>query len=109
MKYIGVIIVIFLYILKPVHAVMEREKMDDNIEPQIELISNLNAPISQGQVVGTVTYTIDGTDYSSDLIASHNVVPQNNYITITGIVLLLLVLIVLIKLLFPKKHKDNLV
>ena len=98
-----------LVVSSDISAVMEREKMDDNIEPQIELISNLNAPISQGQVVGTVTYTIDGTDYSSDLIASHNVVPQNNYITITGIVLLLLVLIVLIKLLFPKKHKDNLV
>ena len=26
-KYIGVIIVIFLYILKPVHAVMERENI----------------------------------------------------------------------------------
>ena len=98
-----------LVVSSDISAVMEREKMDDNIEPQIELISNLNAPISQGQVVGTVTYTIDGTDYSSDLIASHNVVPQNNYITITGIVLLLLVLIVLIKLLFPEKHKDNLV
>lgn len=86
-----------------ISALMETSKMNDEITPDIQLNSNLFAPISQGQVVGKIVYSIDGKEYSSDLIASHSVIPSNDTITLVSIVLLVLVLLVLIKLLFPKK------
>ena len=89
-----------------ISVLMETSKMNDDVSFDIELNSNLFAPISQGQVVGKIVYNIDGEEYSSDLIASHSVIPSNSVVTITGMVLLVLVLLVLIKLLFPKKKQE---
>lgn len=88
-----------------ISVLMETSKMNDDVSFDIELNSNLFAPISQGQVVGKIVYNIDGEEYSSDLIASHSVIPSNSIVTIAGMVLLVLVLLVLIKLLFPKKKQ----
>ena len=82
---------------------MKTSDMNNNFEYRIDLDNNLFAPISQGQVVGKVVYTIDGVEYSSDLIATHSVIPSNSYIAIVGIILLVFVLFILFKLLFPKK------
>lgn len=88
-----------------ISVLMETSKMNDDVPFDIELNSNLFAPISQGQVVGKIVYNIDGEEYSSDLIASHSVIPSNSIVTIAGMVLLVLVLLVLIRLLFPKKKQ----
>ena len=44
-----------------------------NLEPEITLNENLEAPIAINSVLGKVTYTIDGTQYTTELLASHNV------------------------------------
>ena len=88
-----------------ISVLMETSKMNDDVPFDIEFNSNLFAPISQGQVVGKIVYNIDGEEYSSDLIASHSVIPSNSIVTIAGMVLLVLVLLVLIRLLFPKKQQ----
>ena len=88
-----------------ISVLMETSKMNDDVPFDIELNSNLFAPISQGQIVGRIMYNIDGKEYSSDLIASHSVIPSNSIVTIAGMVLLVLVLLVLIRLLFPKKKQ----
>lgn len=44
-----------------------------NIMPSITLKNIISAPISQNEILGTITYTIDGENYSTNLIASHNV------------------------------------
>lgn len=54
--------------------------------PEI-VLDDITAPIAKGQVVGSITYNIDGIKYSSDLIASHNVYSAS----ITNIILILLI------------------
>ena len=94
-----------LVVSSTISALMETDKMDDDIKPDIRLNSNLFAPISQGQVVGKIVYTVDGVEYSSDLIASHNVVPSDSSMMVCSLFLLVLVLLILFKLLFPNKKK----
>ena len=45
----------------------------DKINPDIKLNGNIIAPITKGDVLGTITYTVDDIDYTSDLIAAHDV------------------------------------
>ena len=94
-------------------ALVTQDEFDTEFEPQIELQDNLFAPIAQGQVVGKITYTIDGIQYSSNLLASHSV-EQSGFITIVvQIILVILILFLLYKLLFDsnsnkKSHRKKL-
>ena len=84
----------------------------DSLEPNIKLNENLMAPILSGSVLGSVSYTIDGEEYSTDLVASHDVEKKFDVrilVLIVGTLLLLLGIAVLRKQLkrrFKKrKHK----
>lgn len=67
-----------------------------DITPKISF-KNTFAPISKGQVIATITYTIDGIDYSTDLMASHDVYSSStmNFILLLGILFILLLVIVI--------------
>lgn len=102
-----------LLISDDLSALVTQDEFDIEFEPQIELQDNLFAPIAQGQVVGKITYTIDGIQYSSNLLASHSV-EQSGFITIVvQIILVILILFLLYKLLFDsnsnkKSHRKKL-
>ena len=94
-----------LIVKDDISTIVSVDDLNTNIEPKIELKSNLFAPISQGATVGKIVYTIDGNEYSSDLLASHNVIPSQSFSLIIKIIALLLVLFILYRLLFHKKNK----
>ena len=75
----------------------------NNLNYEVKLNDNLLAPISQGSVIGTITYDIDGITYTIDLLAGNNVEKSNLPILIIQIVLAILVLFILSKILSPKK------
>jgi len=78
----------------------------NNLLPTIKLNQNLLAPIEQGAVVGSITYTVDGTEYTSNLLAGANVeVAKNNSFLI---ILLGLILLVTAILILKKDFKFNL-
>lgn len=52
------------------------------IQPKIELNEVIQAPIQQGDVLGKVTYTVENIDYTTDLIASHEVMKKIDIVTI---------------------------
>ncbi len=45
----------------------------ESISPQIEINSNIEAPIEEGQNLGKVSYTVNGVTYSTNLVASQNI------------------------------------
>lgn len=78
----------------------------ENLEPNVTLNENIQAPIKQNDILGTATYTIDGIEYTTELIASHNVdkkIDIEIFILVGAIILLLIGIFILLK---PrKKHK----
>lgn len=93
-----------LLISNDITAVISHDNLNTEFDPVIQFDENLLAPISQGQIVGKITYDIDGIKYSSDLIAEHNVDISNFYILIVQVFIVILILFILYKLLF---HTDK--
>ena len=77
----------------------------ENLDYSIELNKNISAPIAEGSTLGKISYNIDGVTYTSDLIASHNVEKFDFILLIGQIILVIVVLIILAKLLSPKRNK----
>ena len=93
-----------LIVKDDISAIIDNDELNNNIEPRIDLNANLVAPISQGATVGKIVYTVDGNEYSSDLLASHNVIPSQSFFVIIQIIALILILFVLYRLLFHKRR-----
>ena len=76
-------------------------------EPKINLKENLSAPISKGDVDGTVTYSLDGLSYTADLIASHDVEEKNNNLfnIIIKILFIGIIVLIVLGLLIKRKFK----
>ena len=70
---------------------------DTNFTPTIE-ITKTKAPIAQGEVIGKVTYNVRGENFSSDLIAEHDViaVDYTPYILAGGIAFIVLIFVIII-------------
>ena len=69
-------------------------------------INELSAPLSQGQVVGSISYDINGKIYTANLIAETSV--EKSYVFIVVDIGIVLAVVVLIKFAFtPKKRKKS--
>lgn len=82
-----------------------------DVTPEVK-VDKLLAPISQNEVVGTVTYNVYGEKYSSDLIASNNIESASyNFFIIILVVTLIILFILYLIILKPsnpkKKHKHK--
>lgn len=76
-----------------------------SLKYSISLNDEISAPISQGDVLGKITYSIDGTLYSTDLIANSDVVKSELLKIIFQIILALLALIILTFIVSNKNKK----
>ena len=87
------------------------DNKNTDIEPEIVLNENLQAPISKGSIVGTISYEVEGLRYTTDLIAGNDVEEAKpNYIAIYIIVILVLIISVLFGIRYynlRKKHLNN--
>lgn len=88
-----------------IHALLENTLSEDALPFEINLRQEIKAPIEQNENLGSISYTIDGIEYKTDLMASHAVEKSKllNYILEIGIGILILIL--MIKILFYKKKK----
>ena len=73
-----------------------------SLNPIIEINQNISAPISKDAILGKITYTIDGISYSSDLIASSDVIKSNILEILIQIVSAIILLIILTNILHHK-------
>ena len=78
-----------------------------DLDYSIKLNDLIAAPIEEGDVLGKITYNIDGTEYSSDLIANHSVEEFEPLTLLGQIALALFVLFILAKLIIPNKKKSK--
>lgn len=79
-----------------------------NQTPSIHLNNLVAAPIVKGDVLGKITYNINGTEYASELIASSDVEEFDPIIVLKQILLAIFALFILSKLCFKKKKSKNL-
>lgn len=86
-----------------IETLIEKNADTETLKPEIS-INKLKAPISAGSTVGTITYTIDGKSYSSDLIAGSSVLPSNTLSLLLRIGLIIVTLYLLFTLLKSKKN-----
>jgi D-alanyl-D-alanine carboxypeptidase len=49
------------------------------LTPEVQIQSNIEAPLYANDIVGTITYTIDGIDYSTNLVAETTAYTRFNY------------------------------
>ncbi len=88
-----------------IRTLLANTVLEEDLPFKINVKENMKAPIEQGDPLGSISYTIDGVEYKSDLIASHCVEKSKllNYIAEIGIGILILIL--MIKIFFYKKKK----
>lgn len=96
-----------LILSRDITALVKQSDLENEILPEIKIHENLTAPITQGQVVGRITYTIDEISYTSDLIASHEVKKSNLLTFLFKILLILFILYLLYQLLFSNRGKKR--
>lgn len=79
------------------------------IEPEIILNDNIVAPISKGQELGTIKYTVDGLEYNAKLLAENDVVLKTYYVemAIAGVALFMSICVVVIMNKGKKKRKKG--
>ena len=89
-----------------INAIVSNDVSLDNLEPSITLYQNLTAPITEGTIIGSAEYDVDGVKYNVNLIASHNVEKFNiwdySFYFLAGF-LLILVIICLLKIKTKKR------
>ena len=83
--------------------VLDKSSNSNPIMPQVTLDSKIKAPIKQGEIVGSVTYTAQGIDYTTNLLAKNNV--QKSYWLLKFLLFVFLVFIYLLYLDYKKRMK----
>ena len=84
-------------------------KKDTNIAsitPNVQIFSDLVAPIAQNTVIGTITYDVDGNTYTSELLAGNEVIESNAFTTFLTIFSIIVVVFLLYRLL-NMNHKKK--
>ncbi len=101
---------------KALTTTINSDDFEKEFEKEIELKEDITAPISKGDVLGTVTYDIYGNKYTIDLVARNDVEKKSDVILaifkgigITFLVLIVLAILVLIirKYNLSKRRKRN--
>lgn len=93
-----------------INVLLKQSTDTTNLTPTVEINQDLPVPIVKNSIVGKITYTIDGNEYTSNLIAGNNVYESNtvtNILTIVSIIIVLYLLFKLLNLNNKKKVKKN--
>lgn len=75
-----------------------------SISPNVNIDLALIAPIKKNSVIGKITYTVDGIEYSSNLLAGSDVVESETFTLFFRIFLLFAVLFILYNIVRAKKN-----
>ena len=96
-----------LLIKDPITVMNSKDTNVEEIEPEITLTDPLLAPITKGDEVGTIKFTVDNIEYTSTLLAGSDVEKKPNYALILIIVGFILLVIGLRLFRKPSRKKTN--
>lgn len=88
-------------------ALVDNDNLYSMIPFDIIINDNLKAPISKDDVIGQVTYTIDGIRYSTDLLASHDVNKSYFVFILIGFLIFAFIIFVLSIRIYFKRHRRS--
>ena len=79
-----------LLIDKSISALVKTSDQNESLEPEITLNSDISAPIEEGSILGEVKYSVDGIEYTANLIAANNVDKSKviTYVLYLGIIII---------------------
>lgn len=80
----------------------------ENVPVEIDLPAELKAPIKQNQVLGTVTYSVDGFCLAANLIASHEVVKKPYWLYNLLVILAVVLLLLIARFVLKKREEERL-
>lgn len=92
---------------RSIEALIENSSSDSEFTPEIHLNEVIQAPIEQGDVLGSLSYTIDGIEYKTDLFASHYVEKSKVLSLILEIGMGFLILLLIYTICFKRKKKKR--
>lgn len=95
-----------LYAKDSLYAIVDADSLGLETSPEIAIDPDLEAPFSEGETVGAVSYTIDGVRYETELLASHTVY-RIDYIKILLYVLLAIFLLMVLTALKKVEEKER--
>ena len=90
-----------------IYALVKNSDSETNYTPEIILNDNISAPITQGDVLGKVVYTIDDIKYESEIVATHNVETSRLMQFVLQIGGLLVALLITFEIFFAEKRKKK--
>lgn len=90
-----------------IKTLVTNDKLKVVEQPQIELEEKIYAPIKKGDVIGKTKYTIDGIEYSVDLLAAADVEKSYSTEIILAVAIILLVLYILNRISSKKKKNKK--
>ena len=98
-----------LLIFENIDALVDNSDTNQNFEPNIVLNSEIKAPIYTGDVLGQITYSVNGVDYSTNLVASHDVEKFRIPVFIIIAVLIFIALLIIYRIFYytPKKYRKS--
>ena len=98
-----------LLIFENIDALVDNSDTNQNFEPNIVLNSEIKAPIYTGDVLGQITYSVNGVDYSTNLVASHDVEKFRIPVFIIIAVLIFTALLIIYRIFYytPKKYRKS--
>jgi len=90
-----------------IHSVAPNGTTPDNVPTQIDLPAELKAPVRQGLVLGSVTYSVDGLIYTADLVAQHDVVKKPYWLYNLLVIFALFVLFVAVRTVYLQQKRKR--
>lgn len=89
-----------------IEILLDKSDLENNLTSEINLYEDkIQAPISKGDILGTISYTYNGNTYTENLVASSNVITEeqmNTYFAVVVITFILFLVFTIIKIIINK-------
>lgn len=89
-----------------INALVKQSDLNTNFSPEVELDKNIKAPIQKGSVIGKISYTIDGINYTTNLIAGQDILASSIFSLILKI-LAIIIALYLLKRIFNFRNRNK--